>query len=556
MKRLLSTPHLGPSQLSFRIGLARRRLSAYPLDDINFIFNNIERPRMSRVMADWWTGDLSGRILEALSASDGVDGVHDARLTAIYERLLRNRQPEGYIGEFAADPVRQSADGFPNTVLNKILPGLVRYYRLTGDLRALDAAESEVNYLLRHKDAWMAYFKPDRPIDLYNWVADGIAQLYEITGDKRYEQALRETLARLGGIEYAHTHGAMTTLRAYQRMAHVTGDMSWNEKPELFRRRIAEKHYESVAGDIPEGFPMSPRNESCSTADWMQLNLWAGLLLSGEAADSAYAKAEHIFWNALAYNQIVTGGFGHRQFLRRGYGTMEFQEAWWCCTENALLAMSEYARHCVTADDEEIRVNMLVPGVYEVDGASVQIASLWPGRAEARVSVRDPRGRRVYVRRPEGVADWREERSEQPGGLQLHLTGRVGHTVEPWEDRFALKYGILILAPGNNTWVQRENALAGSTIPAGYEGASFSSMDFRVELPAADESGFYPLNHLPLPNWIFYEESPDSRTSFENVSVTVPIVFDDGQRADVRFWPLCYFVSTLTFYALPLLFRL
>lgn len=556
MKRLLSTPHLGPSQLSFRIGLARRRLSAYPLDDINFIFNNIERPRMSRVMADWWTGDLSGRILEALSASDGVDGVHDARLTAIYERLLRNRQPEGYIGEFAADPVRQSADGFPNTVLNKILPGLVRYYRLTGDLRALDAAESEVNYLLCHKDAWMAYFKPDRPIDLYNWVADGIAQLYEITGDKRYEQALRETLARLGGIEYAHTHGAMTTLRAYQRMAHVTGDMIWNEKPELFRRRIAEKHYESVAGDIPEGFPMSPRNESCSTADWMQLNLWAGLLLSGEAADSAYAKAEHIFWNALAYNQIVTGGFGHRQFLRRGYGTMEFQEAWWCCTENALLAMSEYARHCVTADDEEIRVNMLVPGVYDVDGASVQIASLWPGRAEARVSVRDPRGRRVYVRRPEGVAGWREERSEQPGGLQLHLTGRVGHTVEPWEDRFALKYGILILAPGNNTWVQRENALAGSTIPAGYEGASFSSMDFRVELPAADESGFYPLNHLPLPNWIFYEESPDSRTSFENVSVTVPIVFDDGQRADVRFWPLCYFVSTLTFYALPLLFRL
>ena len=39
MKRLLSTPHLGPSQLSFRIGLARKRLSAYALDDINFIFN-------------------------------------------------------------------------------------------------------------------------------------------------------------------------------------------------------------------------------------------------------------------------------------------------------------------------------------------------------------------------------------------------------------------------------------------------------------------------------------------------------------------------------------
>ena len=218
--------------------------------------------------------------------------------------------------------------------------------------------------------------------------------------------------------------------------------------------------------------------------------------------------------------------------------------------------MSEYARHCVTASDDEIQINMLVPGTYDINGATVRISSLWPGKAEARVTVSDPARRRIRVRRPEQVVDWQEKRVEQREGVLVQLSGRIGHTIEPWEDRYVMKYGILILAPGNNTWVQRENQLDGSTIPEGYEGANFPTMDFRVELPERDADGFYAFNHLPIPNWTFYEESPDSRTSFENVSVTVPIAFDGGRKAKVRFWPLCYFVSALTFYALPLQFRI
>ena len=54
---------------------------------------------------------------------------------------------------------------------------------------------------------------------------------------------------------------------------------------------------------------MQLRNEGCSIADWLMLNLNAGLI-TGE--DGAYEKAERIFWNALAFNQWINGSFGHR----------------------------------------------------------------------------------------------------------------------------------------------------------------------------------------------------------------------------------------------------
>jgi hypothetical protein len=47
------------------------------------------------------------------------------------------------------------------------------------------------------------------------------------------------------------------------------------------------------------------------------LNLNAGLILGD---DAAYDKAERIFWNALAFNQLITGCFGHRPLAGNGYG--------------------------------------------------------------------------------------------------------------------------------------------------------------------------------------------------------------------------------------------
>ena len=94
--------------------------------------------------------------------------------------------------------------------------------------------------------------------------------------------------------------------------------------------------------------------------------------------DAAYEHAEHIFWNALAFNQWNTGCFGIRSTSPVGYSMRRFEEAWWCCLHHGGLALVEYARHAVTLREDAIQVNLLVPGAYRL---------ALPGGSEAQVRV-------------------------------------------------------------------------------------------------------------------------------------------------------------------------
>ena len=70
----LAKPLLSDSQIKFRLGLARQRTRAYPLDSLDFIMIDLERPQSEHRQAFQCAGDLTGRLLEFLSHADGVDG--------------------------------------------------------------------------------------------------------------------------------------------------------------------------------------------------------------------------------------------------------------------------------------------------------------------------------------------------------------------------------------------------------------------------------------------------------------------------------------------------
>ena len=93
-----ATAVLGKSQVDFRMGLARQRTRTYPLDSMDFIMMDLERPDLCHRHAHWCTGDLTGRLLEFLSHAEGVDGRTDPRLPELFERILRQRRPSGAIG--------------------------------------------------------------------------------------------------------------------------------------------------------------------------------------------------------------------------------------------------------------------------------------------------------------------------------------------------------------------------------------------------------------------------------------------------------------------------
>lgn len=522
-KFALSKPMLSESQIKFRIGLARQRTASYPLDSMDFIMMDLERPDRCSRHAHWCTGDLTGRLLEFLSRSEGVDGKSDERLANLFKRILRQQRASGIFGRLANEADCHSG-------ANKVLIGMVRYYHLTQDSRALEAAQKVAQFLLSHQENWRSH-------GIYNWVTEPLAWLYGITKDQDYLDFCAMIKDKYLPPEPAgHSHGLMSTLRGLQTATLITGDETWHKKAESLRRQIIERNLEMPDGCVTEGFPSSPANEGCSIADWLMLNLNAGLILGD---DSAYEKAENILWNALAFNQWITGGFGHRAVLANGYGMTRFEEAWWCCLHNGGMALTEYARHAVTFREGDIHVNFLLPGTYELalpDGkiGEVKIETTYPASADAViVGKKIPATISMKVRVPHCIK--KPELMQTVNGEQVKvvLKGQLGHRMETCPKGVMLKYGPLILAP--------------------YAAGPCPNAVLQVQ-DKADTDGFLHLNSKPLPDWSYFEEGPVSRCGVDEAAVNVPVKLAADTIKELRFVPLCYYTSNLSLWDTPIFF--
>ena len=559
-KVTLSTPHLSPSQLKFRLGLVRQRTRTYPLDSMDFIMMDLERPDGHHRHAYQCTGDLTGRLLEFLAHADGVDGIRDERLFELFERILRQRRPSGLFGRIIADPLL-SHEAF--SACARFFPGLIYYYELTNDVRALDAAVSLADLTIRSRDLWRKRLTETGGRAIEFWITEPMALLYGVTGKQEYLDFVGMINDALEMPDKgAHAHGYMATLRGLQAAALVTGDAAWNEKPEAARRMIIERHYELPDGCTPECFPHSGATEGCSIADWLMLNLNTAAI-TGRA--EAYEHAEHILWNALAFNQWNTGCFGVRSTSPCGYGMRRFEEAWWCCLHHCGLALVEYARHAVTLRDNTIHVNLLVPGRYQLalpggQEAEVRITTAYPARAEVSIeAVRVPPDLPLRLQVPACVRQPVVTEVRDASHVQLHLAGRLGHYVTPCHNGVMLQYGPLVLSPAIYSWQGTDNgpyaaATSEAYAPTGYIPDVMPQGLPVLELPTADNDGLFPLAELPLPDWMYFDEGPTSRCGVAGSAGNVSVKFPDGSKKTLRFTPLCYNTSCLSLFDTPIVF--
>ena len=556
----LSEPCLAPSQVRFRLGLVRQRTRTYPLDSMDFIMMDLERPEGHHRHAYQCAGDLTGRLLEFLSHAEGVDGRSDPRLHELFERILRQRQPSGLFGriheEFPKDQECICACA-------RVFPGLIYYYQLTNDARALDAAVGLAELTIRNQDIWRKQAQETGGRALVLWITEPMAMLYGLTGKQAYLDfvgMINDTLEMPD--KGAHAHGYMANLRGLQKAALITGDAAWNAKPEAARRMIVERHFELADGCTPECFPHSGANEGCSIADWLMLNLNTAAITGDEAA---YEHAEHILWNALAFNQWNTGCFGHRSTAPTGYSMRRFEEAWWCCLHHGGLALVEYARHAVTLRENAIQVNLLVPGTYRLalpggGESEVRIATAYPARAEAVVSATGvPEGMSLRLRVPGCVRRPVVTEARDNDRAQLRLCGRLGHHAAPCHGGTLLKYGPLVLAPAIYSWQGEGNgcytAVASEAhAPTGYIPESMPSGLPILDLPAPDADGLLTLSDLPRPVWMYFDEGATSRCGVEGSAANVPVRFRDGNQRSLRFTPLCYNTSCLSLFDTPIVF--
>jgi hypothetical protein len=552
-------PLLKSSQIQFRLDLVRQRLRSYPLDSNDFIMVDLERPDLFHKHADWCTGDQTGRFLEFLSSAEGIDGHTEPRMHEIFERVLRQRRASGLIGRYACQPKPAPPENDFKGGSERLFPGLIRYYELTRDPRALEAAVGIAKFALNHRDQWLELIKKNGARFYQAWISEPMALLYGLTKESSY---LDFTAMIEEYIEPpdngCHAHGYLSTLRGLQLAALITGDKGWNSKVERYRKSIIERNFIMPDGCVPEVFPPARRNEGCSIADWVILNLNAGLINGDE---EAYAQADHAVWNALAFNQWITGAFGHREMTNSGYGLRYLEEAVWCCVYIGGLALATYARHAVSLKDETIHINLLLPGEYRLPiagkmDAEVQILTSYPASPDTLITARHvPENFKINLRVPSCVKHPEISQQRNADTVVVKMKGILGHHLEQTSRGKMIYYGPLVLVPQINTW--QDSTLSQSeksNVSTGYIPGIIPEGLAELQVGEADADGFLHLSDQPLPDWFVFEEGPGSHFGISGAAVNIPVPDSKGRTNLVRFVPECYCTSNLTLGVTPIVF--
>ena len=557
-----------PSPILKRLQIAKARCRSYPMDNLDFVLNDLEHPESIRRHADMCNGDLTGRYLEFLSRSLHHDAQDEERLHLLFNRILKCKTRLGPAGRIFNEESDASVREDPFAVSSKLFIGALRYYLESGDSKALQLAVDMAEYVFINMDKvkrQMEEVKKHNKFNMSWWITEPMALLYAINGDERclemcrlVERYMPET------IDNTHSHGFMTTLRGLQFAAIYSGDLSFNRLPEKFRKEIEERSV-WADGNIPESFPMSGRNEGCSISDWIMLNLYAGFITgSGEA----YEKAERAMYNAFALNQIVNGSFGHRLLNndRKGYMQGELsEEAWWCCVHNCGVGIVEYADHAVTLRDGRVKVNLLAPGHYKImaEGmeVTVDITTRYPEKADTIVLITGPAKPEVDIRAPSGIRNCRIDKTDVAGGTRYILRGDMGYYIEDAREGAVLKYGPLIMAPlryisNTKTATPYDDEFLQSAAPEGYV-PEVMPKDQPALIPSdkIDAAGFLIYDKEPWPYWQCYEEGILSPLAYGELSINVPLYYPDGQIRLARFYPEWLSTTTLIGFDLPVVFN-
>ena len=382
-----------------------------------------------------FSGDLSGRYVGALALASRQTGKAPDKLHRLVNQILRRQKPDGHFG----DPMgltEMADDDMARLWGNgRMLIGLLEYYAVDPRPEVLEAARRIGDFLVSvaprfNSGSVQRFFSDGRFATGYIcWTqnVEGLAELYKQTSDDRYLELASEMAARISRHPSQHSHGFLATLRGILELARVTGDERYLQQVEREWESLVESDNLLVQGAIPEAFaPSIERDEGCSEADWLRLNLE----LWRETSDSKYLEqAERTLFNEFFLNQFSSGDFGHVSLRETGIGS-DTARAWWCCTLHGLRAFPAVFDSVFRSDGEKLFYELPLDGEGSLEGLRVAASSLLEKNGSIRltITVSDSKRRTISIRVPEWAAKLEVHAPPNaemagPQGGYLSLTG-------------------------------------------------------------------------------------------------------------------------------------
>lgn len=440
----------------FLLALERVRSGSAPRYDQQLILADVIPEPVRRFTN--FSGDVSGRYIEAMAAVASLRREEDPALDQIVNGVLAHQKPDGHFG---APPSRDFLEDDDMAMLwgnGRLLVGLLQYYRLTRRREVLHAAERLGDFLVGiapklHSPPVMLQFQEGKfAVGYICWTQtiEGLVELYRATQRPVFLDLAREIARRTERRPGQHTHGFLTSVRGIVALYEATLDHRFLEQAEQAVRDVVDSGNVLIHGAVPEAFrPDLVRDEGCAEADWLRLNL-ALWRLTGK---TAYLEtAERTLFNAFALNQFNTGDFGHRVFapLAPGRPVPEHfhplgvwglgARAWWCCTLHGLRAFCDLFRAAFRKSGDVLYYELPIDGEFDEGGwrlqaessletdATVRIQVLAAGKASLKLAIRQPRwagplqvrlGTRAVPTRTEGGYHWLETGLRAGGHLEV-----------------------------------------------------------------------------------------------------------------------------------------
>jgi len=435
---LLGWAGLDAGELSRRERLSSERVLAGgpPRYDLDFLLADLI-PKPGRRFTEF-SGDLSGRYLEALARTGAIELARPLEAA-----IFGLQRPDGGF----ANPL-SSGSGVEDDDMarvwghGRLLTGLLAAYEEGGDAKALAAARGLGDFLVRvaprfQDEGVVAEFSSGKLAHGYIcWTQnlEGLAALYQATEEPRYLELAQAVAERVRRHPNQHSHGWLSSLRGLVALAEVSGDARILQQAETAWQELVDSGNVLPTGTIPEYFlPGMARDEGCSQADWVRLNLE----LWRRTENARYLEAaERAVFNAFFLNQFPSGDFGHMELVDDGlgYGT---SSAWWCCTLHGLRAFPAIRQAAFREAGGALRYELPVDGSIRARGlqlrASAELAQLAAVRFE--VVGAPSEAVRLEIRRPawsgELVSDLAGETSQD--GLRFERVWRTG-------EAFAVQY--------------------------------------------------------------------------------------------------------------------
>ncbi len=353
----------------------------------------------------WFTnfsGDISGRFIEACSDVSTKDNPWPASLKPVLDEISKYQHPEGYFG--ADVDWNQKIDFDPSTDQTKMMPLLWGNGRLLLGLTAAAKRFERADLLETAKKlgdfyvnvVYPRFCDPNKKDEYHTegqfasaYVTcvyegmEGLLNLYLQTNDKKYLDTavkMADFNEEFDTLPVGHSHGSLSQTCAMIRIGAVTGEKRFLDRAITRWNNIITQGFANPAGGVLEHFYVTGkyRDEGCSEADWLRMNL----LLWGETGETKYLDmAERILWNAVLPNQWETLGFGHRNMLTDDLGAFGFgspsQESLWCCTYHIDFALNQMKHYLAMGNSEGIWYNFpqYFNSVVDVNGKLWHIVS-------------------------------------------------------------------------------------------------------------------------------------------------------------------------------------